>query len=417
VDNLEDIVSKIHFKKVLILNGDCRNGLAILRSLGSKGVFCDVTSTCNTLTARLLKLSFKSKYINKIHFLPDITDEKNFKKLLVEILKTENYNYLFCAGTLATNFASKNKNALSSFVQPLVEDFDKVWLVHDKVSCLKLADSICIPVPETHFINNLKDLQNAVKKIDYPVVVKYSDSFASNGLWTYTEGGKKLLEEYIKRVPEILNISFSDNFPFIQERLSGTLMDTTSFSVRGKVHAVLSQQRLVTTWLDGGGGLVNITNDIQKIKEYTKTIIKHLKWTGPIEIDWIVDSKKNSYKLLEINPKFWGTTQLTISSGFDYPYWLLQYAENESLPNPGSYSPGLMGRWIFDELSAILTVPKDKERLRNELINFFNRFKYRPCVTDIWLSDIKPSIYSLISFCKRVLWHGLLIRQLWRLFW
>jgi predicted ATP-grasp superfamily ATP-dependent carboligase len=192
-------------------------------------------------------------------------------------------------------------------------------------------------------------------------------------------------------------------------------MDTTAFAIDGEVIAVLSQERLLTAWLDGGGGFVNITNNEPEIKKYTRKILRNLNWTGPIEMDWIKDEATKEFKLIEVNPKFWGTTQLTISAGFDYPAWLIDHAEGKDIQIPPSYTSGLMYRWIFDELDAILSVSHNKERLVSELHQFWKRFKYKPCMTDFWLSDLKPSIKDGIFFMYRFLFSGTFINVLRKL--
>lgn len=384
--------------KVLVLNGYNRNGLAIVRSLGSKNYVCDVTTKKLGFSFQIIACLLKSRYIRKVHFLRPYSDELTYLEALINLIRKEKYAYLVTAGTEASNFASKYKDQLSKYVLPLVEDYSKMWIVHNKAECMQWAASLGIPVPKTYYINSLEDLKKAAHAIDHPVVVKYPDSCASNGLWTFPRGGREFFDEYVRLVPEIVSGDRTDDYPIIQERIFGSLVDTTAFSVDGKTHAVLSQERLVTAWLDGGGGLVNVTNDIPAIKANSKRILQALQWTGHIEMDWICDSRTGNFLLLEINPKFWGTTQLTISSGFDYPMWLLQHAEGQAITPSGEYKTGLMYRWLFNELTAVLTVPHDKKRLLLELKLFFNRFSYKPCMIDVWPSDLKPSIKDFIMF-------------------
>lgn len=388
--------------KVLVLNGYSRNGLAIVRSLGAKKYVCDVTAQKLPFLLEQIVFLLKSRYVRKVHFLPPVSDESKYLKVLIELIQKEKYAYLLAAGTEASNFLSKYKNQLSKDVTPLVEDYSKVWMVHNKAECMQWVKSLGIPVPKTYFVTSLEDLKKTAHAIDHPVVVKYPDSSASNGLWTFPRGGRDFFEEYVRRVPEIVSGDTTVDYPIIQERIFGPLIDTTAFSVSGKTYAVLSQERLLMAWLDGGGGVVNVTNDIPEVKAHTKTLLRALRWTGPIEMDWIQDSRTGDFLLLEINPKFWGTTQLTISSGLDYPAWLLQYAEGRGITPPPGYNTGLMYRWIFSELTTILTVPPDKKRLLHELKLFFNRFSYKPCMVDVWPSDLKPSIKDFIIFLIKV---------------
>jgi predicted ATP-grasp superfamily ATP-dependent carboligase len=393
-------------KKILILNGDNRNGLAVVRSLGQKNHQCDIAQTKRQPFSRKLGSLLKSKYVRKIHYLPQIENESNLLFDLIRLINHEKYNYLLPAGTEATNFTSKFKSKLSLHVTPLVEDYSKLWTLHNKIECMKLVKSIGIPIPETFVISTIEDLKCAAEKIHYPVVIKHADSFASKGIWTFPRGGHALVEEYVNRIPRIKKCNTHNNYPFIQKSIQGQLMDTTAFAVEGKVIAALSQQRLLKAWLDGGGGIVNLTNNIPEIKQYTQKIIREIQWTGPIEMDWIMEDRTNKFMLLEINPKFWGTTQLTIEAGYDFPSWLLDHAMGREIQAPAGYKTGLMYRWFIDELETVLSVPETRTRLFKELRGFLNRFRYRPCKSDIWLSDFRPVIKSGIFFLYRLFFQG-----------
>ena len=126
-------------------------------------------------------------------------------------------------------------------------------------------------------------------------------------------------------------------------------------------------------------------------------------------MDWIMEDRTNRFMLLEINPKFWGTTQLTIDAGYDFPSWLLDHVMGREIKAPGDYTTGLMYRWFIDELETVLTVPKTRTRLIKEFRYFLDRFRYRPCKTDIWLSDLKPAVKAGIFFLYRLFIQGRLI--------
>jgi predicted ATP-grasp superfamily ATP-dependent carboligase len=402
-------------KKILVLNGDNRNGLAVVRSLGRKKHQCDITTTKRHTSSLKLASLLKSKYVRRVYYLPPVENELNFLDELQNLISHVRYDYLLASGTQASNFLSKFKDTLSQYASPLVEDYSKLWALHNKIECLKLAQSFGIPVPKTYSILKLADLKHAAREISYPVVVKYADSYSSQGLWKFQKGGSDLVKEYIRRVPQIQQNKRQIPYPLIQEYISGSLMDTTAFAIDGEVIAMLSQERLLTAWLDGGGGLVNITNNEPEIKKYTRIILGNIKWTGPIEMDWIKDEVTKDFKLLEVNPKFWGTTQLTISAGFDYPSWLIDQAEGKDIQIPHSYTCGLMYRWIFDELDAIISLSQTKKRLAGEFKEFWRRFKHKPSMTNIWLSDFKPSIKDSIFFIYKLLFSGTFIKALQKL--
>ena len=58
-----------------------------------------------------------------------------------------------------------------------------------------------------------------------------------------------------------------------------------------------------------------------------------------------LDPRDNTYKLLEVNPKFWGTTDLSIKAGIDFPRMACEIAKNGDTSPKFDYKAGLTYRW------------------------------------------------------------------------
>ena len=59
-----------------------------------------------------------------------------------------------------------------------------------------------------------------------------------------------------------------------------------------------------------------------KLLDYGLRVLKNLKWHGVAMVEFKKDSIDGEFKLMEINPKFWGSLDLAIASGVDFPYLL-----------------------------------------------------------------------------------------------
>ena len=58
----------------------------------------------------------------------------------------------------------------------------------------------------------------------------------------------------------------------------------------------------------------------------TGKLLKSLDFFGIADIDFVIDKRDNQPKLMEINPRFWGSVQVAINAGVDFPYLLYQDA-------------------------------------------------------------------------------------------
>ncbi len=61
---------------------------------------------------------------------------------------------------------------------------------------------------------------------------------------------------------------------------------------------ILCQKRILTAWINGGGGIINRTISSPEIRRYTEQILKHYNWNGHLEIDWIHSKTENTFLFL-----------------------------------------------------------------------------------------------------------------------
>jgi predicted ATP-grasp superfamily ATP-dependent carboligase len=64
-------------------------------------------------------------------------------------------------------------------------------------------------------------------------------------------------------------------------------------------------------------------------------------------VEFKVDPRDGIPKLMELNPRFWGSLQLAIVSGVDFPYLMLRMAREESFEPVLHYTVGKRCRWLL----------------------------------------------------------------------
>jgi hypothetical protein len=103
------------------------------------------------------------------------------------------------------------------------------------------------------------------------------------------------------------------------------------------------------------------------------------------------DSRVGDYKLMEINPKFWGSLDLALAAGADFPGDLCQMALGRTLSFSDQYQRNLRYQWPLSghgELFHLWTRPQSIFEVALDLLN--------PGVkSNIWLSDLGPNIQEL----------------------
>jgi predicted ATP-grasp superfamily ATP-dependent carboligase len=394
-------------RRVLILDGMTQNGLAMSRSLGRAGHNVGIVARPNSGISGGIRKALRSRFIRDVHELDLDEGTDAYLAALPKILAAGKYDYVMAAGTRAYNWLSQTKIELSAITKPLVADWNIVAQLHDKAEFMRLAASQGLRVPRTWLVDSLDALDAIAAESDGPVIVKLRDSYASRGLWTFDNAGDAFRAEFLRRYPEV---RVGAPAPVIvQKRIRGKVHDFTTLWHQGREIASLTQLRQLTDWLDGGSGVVNVTNELPQIRGASCSILSKLKWDGPLQLEWLEEEGTGQFFLLEGNPKFWGTTQLSISAGLDYPAWWVGLHEGIE-PQVPPYRRDLMFRWLVKEMRTVLTVPRNRARLRREVSAYFARFRHHPRINDFDRGDPLPSLYDWLMLAVELVLRGGLVK-------
>ena len=71
-------------------------------------------------------------------------------------------------------------------------------------------------------------------------------------------------------------------------------------------------------------------------------------------VEFKEDDRGNILKMIEVNARFWGSLELAVSSGVDFPYLLLAMQNKEDARGPAAYKTGLKVRWELGDLDHLL---------------------------------------------------------------
>lgn len=373
--------------KVLITDAEYKNSLAALRALGKKGINVDVAGN------KKLSQSFYSKYTNNKFIYPRPKNKgKKFVKFLIDLLKNENYDVVLPIGAKTTIPISYYKDRIEEYTNLVVPGYKILSKAHDKSKCLKIAKKIGIPIPETHRPESIDEVKNIAGDITYPSVIKIKRGSAAKGL-NYANSKKELIENYRQylnddREDEII---FNYNRPMIQEFIPGEIHDVCVIFDEEKPKAVLSQKRIRTLPPSGGGGIYNVTTDNEKLKKLSVKLLKKINWHGPAQVEFKIDSRRGEPKLMEVNSKFWGTLDLSIQAGINFPYLACQIALGRKIKKQHEYKRDLYYRWPYPyELKYILEHKNKGEAIKNLLDN---RGEVK---TDLSIKDPLPHFAEIV---------------------
>jgi predicted ATP-grasp superfamily ATP-dependent carboligase len=84
--------------------------------------------------------------------------------------------------------------------------------------------------------------------------------------------------------------------------------------------------------------------DSSPFKVQSEILIKALNYSGVCEIEYLYDTRKKEYKLIEINPRTWLWVGLAKACGIDYAKMMYAHVHNMPFDYPLGYPKG--EKWI-----------------------------------------------------------------------
>ena len=257
-------------------------------------------------------------------------------------------------------------------------------IAHDKRQLLSRAETANIPVPRSYGPAAVDAPDSITDDVSFPVVVKPRKATGAMGL-EYASSGtdlRRILRELDRR-PSTDVFEFFD--PIVQEYVPGSVHDACVLFDSGDLRAALTQRRI---WMDpasGGAGVINHTTDEPELIEFARRLLGGLDWHGVAQVEFKRDERTGEPVLLEVNPRFWGTLELSMVAGIDFPALLCELTSTGTVGSAFDYETGTSFVWLTDQLfHRLLTA----ERKRRSIVELWQHG--RAGHTDVAPSDPRP---------------------------
>jgi len=395
---------------VLVTDGENRSALAVTRSLGRKG--------CSVLVAGIEagNISSCSKYCRKSFLSPDpLTDGRSFAEEILSIASREKVDVIFPMTEQSIYQLNRVRDRFPKDMILGCAAPETMQAVSNKVELFRLAQSVGVPIPATVFVEGIEDFQEKQRNInDFPVVVKPAlsripdgDRVVKTGVM-YAHDSDDLNKLYESR-PALRYPSM------IQELIPGP--GTGLFTLYDVDHhlALFSHRRLLEKPPSGGVSVLSesVPLDPRMVGDSAK-LLSAVGWKGVAMVEFKRDMRDGKAKLMEINGRFWGTLQLAVSSGIDFPALCLDYYLGRKPDEiQSAYAIGYQMKWHLGILDHMIIRIRKCDRatilppecptiwkVAGELLKPFNgKTSFDVYVAD----DIRPFVSELKEYTRNLL--------------
>lgn len=335
--------------KILILDAMWNKTLAAVRSLGRSGFYLTVGEKTRFATALF------SRYCSRRVIYPSPASKPDeFLDWLLKEVKANSYDMLLPTEFETLKIILKNRKEIEPYTRIPFADYNLISKVNDKAWLIRYAEASGYLCPKTYFVETLNEFR--YEDMEYPLVIKPRESSGSRGL-VYVNRPSEFLTAFQKvhsRYP----------FPLVQEYIpnGGAYGVGALFNLNSEPRAAFVYKRLREYPVSGGPSTLRegVKND--EIRDIALSLLKSLNWVGVAMVEFRVDARNGKAKLMEINPRFWGSLQLAILSGMDFPYLLYKMAVDGDIEPVWDYETGIRCRWLIP--GDILHFISNPERLR-----------------------------------------------------
>ncbi|PYV60307.1 MAG: hypothetical protein DMG98_02745 [Acidobacteria bacterium] len=196
----------------------------------------------------------------------------------------------------------------------------------------------------------------------------------------------------------------------VQEFVPGTGVGFSSFAVGGELYAPFEWVRVREVDPRGSGSSARKSVSLSpEILEFSCSLIGRVGFQGICMVEFKRHHTTGRPVLMEINGRPWGSLQLPIESGIDYPRFLVDwYLEGKLPPVEIAYKTPILLRRMVGELSHLENILKGTPKgwpipypgivatLARISVPWYPGMRY----DDLWFSDPRPGLSGLSHWLR-----------------
>jgi len=386
---------------VLVLDANQRSALAIIRSLGRRGlnvIAADTTPRSLGGASRFASMSAR--------YADPATSLEAFLADLSVMVEQLSINAIIPATDLTTMLLASQPN-WSHFPLLATPRSDSYDTLTDKARLVELAQGLGIRIPMTRVAHTRNAILEAIHEIQFPLVLKPSRSrYLKDGkVWaTAVEivENSTQLERVLERCPWLADIPCLVQ-QFVRGHGAGIF---AAYSPSGPV-AWFAHRRIREKPPDGGVSVLSESVPVDPAMQAAATkLLAAARWSGVAMVEFRVAEDGMPY-LMEVNGRFWGSLQLAIDCGIDFPWLLYEISQGRTVRTTPSYRMGRRLRWLLGDLdSLIIDLRRGQSSVRQKAASigrFLASFLDFRCRQEIFrISDPLPGLREAALWLKSI---------------
>lgn len=311
---------------ILIVRSHYRKAYPIIHSL-KKANFTVVCGIDNN--TKLFKTEGFSRHMDKFTYInnPNISED-SYIKSIIRVVKNQHIDLIVPVGFIDFQLISKHKREIKKHCIVPVEDYEIFSRVADKWQLQNICRKLNVKYPRSLLIE--RDMEEGqirafVDEVGLPAVVK---GIGDGSLPVFYSD----LDDILKKVLHKKNQGL-----LLQEFVNGAGVGYFVFSDKGDILTEFMHKRIFEASPLGGASIKACSNYDRDLLDLGRKFVKNISWTGVMMLECKKESETGELYLIEANPKFWGSLELSYKAGVDFPRYMAEYYLEGKKPNKTFY--------------------------------------------------------------------------------
>ena len=335
--------------RILITDGNERAALAAARSLIRAGHDVHVASSHRFAIAAV------SRNVHAHRLASDpFADPRAHAAALGAIARAEGIDVLLPMTDQTVEAVLEHRASFPGTTAIPLPDLATYRAASDKQYLEELAAACGFSVPETRVLPTWRGPDEALPEAEFfPAVVKPHRSVVSDGI-----GRRKLTvtpvadaaacRAALERLPP-------SAFPvLLQRHVTGAGEGFFALRWQGRVVAMFAHRRLREKPLTGGVSVYRESIPLdERLALPGRRLLDALNWTGVAMIECKRDPATGRQYVMEMNGRFWGSLQLAIDAGVDFPTLLVRCVAGDAPAVCPPYRAGVRSRWFWGDVDHL----------------------------------------------------------------
>lgn len=362
---------------VLIPDGEAPVLMIVLNCLSEiKGIKIHVMSNDKNIPFK------HSKNVHKFSYYPKPDSQTDFIDNINEEVDKHDIDLILPIFEDAIRLILKNINLICSIdklaLLPSIDDFN---IANNKSLLNKHLEKSNLPFPKSQIIK--KNIDFNINKIKYPIIVKPVEGIGGgSGVYVFKENSE--LKEFIK----------SDKFNctyLLQDYVEGYDIDCSVLCENGEILAYTIQKPNLYANTKFAPQLAFKFVKEDKLFDDVKNLMQTLNWSGVAHLDMRYDKNTKEFKVIEVNPRYWGSVEASLYAGVNFPYLHCMASLNQKFSMP---------EYKFINFMLLKGLVKSIKNDKSYLLKIDFIFKNTPI--KYMLNDPMPTLYRLSRFISRI---------------